>query len=135
MYITDFVCTYKKLKDEIDSDNLYRIQYLQAFDINDYNFKTINEKLEDLFFYFKNDKNGLEIMESLFKKKDKYYFLNFICDQTKDNKTNLEEFSNIFFILFCYDLFDLMHNCLNDLFNNGYISENNKELLINEIEK
>ena len=54
---------------------------------------------------------------------------------TKDNKSNLEEFSEIFFILFCYDLFDLTHNCLNDLFNNGYISEKNKQFLINEIDK
>lgn len=143
MYITDFICTYKQFEDEVDSDDMYRAQYLQAFGINEYNFKMIDKTLEDLFFYFKNDNNGKEILNHLIKKKDKYYFLDFVCiNQTNKNnyeenneQNNLEELSNIFFILFCYDLFDLTHNCLNDLFNNGSISDKNTNLLIKEIEK
>ena len=137
MYITDFVCTYKRFENEEDSDDMYRAQYLQAFGINEYDFKKIDEKLEDLFFYFKNDKNGKKILENLFKKKEKYYFLNFVCNQDKTNEieNNLEELSKIFFILFSYDLFDLTHDCLNELFNKGSISDNKTNILIKEIEK
>ena len=32
MYSTDFICTYKLLPDE-EQEDLYRIQYLQAFNV------------------------------------------------------------------------------------------------------
>jgi len=105
MYITDFICTYKKFEDE-----------------------------KDLFFYVKNDTNGKKILETLFENKDKYPILGFLLTQTNE-KNNLEKMKEFFFILFSYELFDLFHNCLIDLFNKNKISDENTNNLINVMVK
>jgi hypothetical protein len=142
MYITDFICTYKKFEQQeetksnenIDSDDIYRSQFLQAFKLEKWDYQQIEEKQNDLFFYVKNDINGMKILEVLLENKDKYPMLSFIFVQT-DEKNNLEKMSEIFFILFSYELFDLFHNCLIDLFNKNKISDENRDKLINELIK
>ena len=135
MYITDFVCTYKKFENEkdseIDSDDIYRSQFLQAFGLDKWNYEKIEELQEDLFFYVKNDLNGIKILESLFENKEKYPMLGFLLTQTTNQKNNLEKIKEIFFILFSYEYFDLFHNCLVDLFNKNKISDENTYNLIN----
>lgn len=130
MYITDFVCTYKNVEDEY-TDDIYRSQLLQAFNLEEYDYKKIEENMNDLFFYFKNDSNGLKILEVLLIKQDKFpvleYFISF-----NDKKSNLEKMEEIFFLLFSYDLFDNMHLCLIDLFNKGQISNEKKDLFIKQ---
>lgn len=50
MYISDFICTYKLLKDQDDSDELYRLQFLQIFDcLGGYNEQKVQEGLEDAY--------------------------------------------------------------------------------------
>ena len=36
MYITDFICTYKKFEDGEEADDIYRSQYLQAFNLEEW---------------------------------------------------------------------------------------------------
>ncbi len=129
MYITDFVCTYKKFENEKDSDDIYRSQFLQAFGLDNWNYKKIEEIQDDLFFYVKNDSNGMKILETLYENKQKFPMLGFILTQTKD----LENIKEIFFILFSYEYFYLFHNCLIDLFNKHKISDENTNNLINNI--
>ena len=142
MYITDFVCTYKKFehenkhekKSEVDSDDIYRSQFMQAFGLEKWDYKKIEEIQDDLFFYVKNDTNGKKILETLFENKDKYPILGFLLTQTNE-KNNLEKMKEIFFILFSYELFDLFHNCLIDLFNKNKISDENRDNLLNYLKK
>ena len=43
-YKTDFVCTYKLLKNQEDSLVLYQLQFLQAFNLNVWTDDIINKE-------------------------------------------------------------------------------------------
>ena len=43
-YVTDFVCTYRRL----ESDDAYRSQILQAFGLREYDYTTIENSTSDL---------------------------------------------------------------------------------------
>ena len=45
MYITNFACTYK-LHDEEDQEDVYRAQFLQAFNLNEWDDNKINEETD-----------------------------------------------------------------------------------------
>ena len=42
MYQTDFICTYKNIDDSSEQEDLYRIQLLQAFDIDMWDDDEVN---------------------------------------------------------------------------------------------
>ena len=131
MYNTTFLCTYNLINDNTNdntneshtqdehldlTNDLYRSQILQAFNLNEWDsnqintiFNYINEKLT------KNDK-GLQLLEKI---KHKSYI-------------PLEDMELI--LLFSYDYFYLFHNCLIDLLNTGQISDKHYNLLIQKIE-
>ena len=49
MYVTDFVCTYKLMESERDQDEMYRLQLLQAFNLNVWNDLAVDTCNEILF--------------------------------------------------------------------------------------
>ena len=49
MYQTDFICTYKNIDDSMEQEDLYRIQLLQAFDMDTWDDKKVNSVTESLF--------------------------------------------------------------------------------------
>ncbi len=116
MYNTTFLCTYNLIESDVDSDDLYRIQFLQALNLNEWDsaeidkqFNIINKKINETI-------KGKHIIETINKK----------------STFPIEDVGLI--LLFSYDYFYLFHNCLIDLFNKNDISDEKYNLLINKIE-
>ena len=118
MYDTNFRCTYNLIEDKLDSETLYRIQYLQAFELEDWDGEKINKALIYITDLLKNNEKGKNIMKKMSEK------LNIVEGQ------NLE----VLFLL-TYDYFYLTHECIIDLINTSNISEERYNNLIEENSK
>lgn len=104
-YKTDFICTYNYIDDLEDSQMLYQIQLLQAFDLFEYKYDIINNITEELYELYKDNKYILGILLI--------------------NNYNLEDNLSKFRFNFRYDTFYLFHSLLCSLINN---TEPNKQL-------
>ena len=122
MYNTTFICTYNLINNNVDdNDNdldneLYRSQLLQAFNLTEWDTK----KIDNLFDYINkkllNDDKGKLIIEKM------------------KQKAILPIDDMELILLFSYDYFYLFHNCLIDLLNLNYISDDKYNSLILKIE-
>jgi len=122
MYQTNIVCNYKQ-HDEDDQEDMYRIQFLQIFDLDIWDDKIINEISNDTYDNVKTNTDIISIINTA-KNSDKLTTIRqFIGD---DDIT-------IFKGLFQYDLLDLFHLCLCDLVNSNEIRTINKDNLINNL--
>jgi len=102
---------------------MYRIQFLQIFDLDIWDDNIINEISNDMYNKVKTNTDIISIINSA-KKSDKLTTIKqFIGD---DDIT-------IFKGLFQYDLLDLFHLCLCDLVNSNEITTINKDNLINNL--
>jgi len=128
-YVTDFVCTYHLMddpEDADDSDKLFKLQFLQAFnyDANNSNqpledyFDTINIITTELYNSYKNN----ELIKKLIAK----------VRTTESNYNNNENDDFIIFQLcFSYSYFYIIHKilCLIINTNNSNNTFNYQELL------
>jgi hypothetical protein len=109
MYKTDFVCTYKKFEDladdEVNSDMLYRVQFLQVFGLQEYDGAAISAGLE----LIKAKANDMPELKALILQHP--YSHNMQCD-----------LDSLVPMMFAYPLLDVFHLCLIDAFVNGSIS-------------
>ena len=126
MYNYTFKCTYNLIDNSnMDSEddtnefkeNLYRSQLLQAFNMNELDYES---KFEDIFDYI----NG-----EIIKVENGRIILNKMKENSTFPIAGME-----LVLLFSYDYFYIFHNCLIDLFNNGDISDENFNMLIQKIE-
>lgn len=122
MYSTDFICTYK-LHDEESKDDIYRLQFLQAFKLNNWDDDKIEKQTRILYDRICKIDNLTDVYKKL-RECDKYSFIL--------NLLGNDDYST-FKILFMYDLFDLAHKCFCDIINNGIINIDNKNMLLNNI--
>jgi hypothetical protein len=116
MYQTDFICTYK-LMDEEFTDDLYKIQILQAFNLERWDDNNINSLCFELYTLLtKSDTIFREIIEKAKKNINiKNIYDSVIEDGIDDDKI-------IFTLLFTYDYFDLFHKCICEYMRNGKVS-------------
>jgi len=122
MYQTNIICNYKQ-HDNDDREDMYRIQFLQIFNLDSWDDNIINEISNDMYNKVKTSPDINSIINSA-KKSDKLTtIIQFIGD---DDIT-------IFKGLFQYDLLDLFHLCLCDLVNSNEIKTINKDNLINNL--
>ncbi len=122
MYKTDFICNYKQ-HDEEDKEDMYRIQFLQSFDLDKWDENVINSSTEEIYNKFKTNNDLISIINSAKNSEKLMMIKQFIGE---------DDFT-IFKGLFQYDLFDLVHVCLCDLVNSGTIKIINKNNLINNL--
>lgn len=122
MYCTDFICTYKK-HDEEDQEDMYRAQFLQAFQLQSWEDDKINNTTKELYEKIKESHDLDDILDKI-RESDKFsQFISFVGNENYD----------LFRMLFMFDLFDLAHNCFRDLLMNNNITQNNKTLIMNNI--
>ena len=112
MYCTDFLCTYQHCQDEDEQEDIYRSQFLQAFEMEEWDDDVINKKTEELFDKIKEKDEFNVIFEKL--KNSKNYVL-FLWVMGQDNLT-------LFRLLFKYELFHLTHDALCSYFNKNVLS-------------
>ena len=110
MYKSDFLCTYK-LHNEDEQEDMYRLQFLQAFDTNKWDDNHIEKETKILY-----DKicESDDIKEALNKIKLSDKFKAVLAIMGDDNYT-------LFKVLFMYDFFDLAHKCFCDFLNDKII--------------
>jgi len=124
---------------EEDKNNLYKIQLLQAFDLEEWDDTIVNTTLDDLYDLMCNDKHLKVILLKMYQVEE----LRAIIDRTVndtisdniDDKVNLDKDIFIFYLLFQYEIFDLVHDCIIDFFRKGEISDKKYELLIKHLSK
>lgn len=125
MYCADFICTYKLIENESESEHLYRIQFLQAFQSKAWDDTIINNKIEKLYDNIKHNNNINEIINNIKKSKNLEIMITLLGD---DDLT-------LFKLLFKYELFDFTHKCICNILNNDNenVTSENKNILINNL--
>lgn len=116
-YNTYFKCTYQAMDNLDDSENLYRIQFLQAFNTNKWDSYIIDNTIQTIYTLLKEYEYGIKILESV---------------NLNVSITNFINNSDIY-ILFSYDYFYAFHDCVCDIANKGFISDINYNYLIERI--
>jgi hypothetical protein len=106
-YIADFTCTYTLIDDEDMSDALYRSQFIQAFGLDTYDDSVIATRTRELF-----DRYGghVELAGCIIRNR-KHCFLG---DGDFDS----------FQMMFRYDTFHILHDCLSGLIRGDDLPDN-----------
>jgi hypothetical protein len=118
MYQADFICTYKLMENEYDQEQLYRIQLLQAFNLNKWDDEKINRTIADLYMVLNN------ILKEVFIKARLNKNIMEMLDFLKlSGEVRLDENDIIFSLLFKFEYFDLLHRCIVDYLLNDTIAE------------
>lgn len=121
-YNTDYKLTYKSINDYEKSDTQYRCEFLKVFRLDEFEDTNVDKCQKILFDKIKNNKSFINIFKKV--KHHKQY-----CWLTHDK----EDYYS-FIILFNYDLFYLIHDCLKDFFVNNDISEYSYKNILNALE-
>jgi len=110
-YITDFVCTYNLMDDFTESNPLYQVQLLQAFDLDIFDDKIINKITKNLFEKYKKNTYIIKIIAST-------------------NKNMIDDELTLFRMCFGYHTFHLFHSILCSLINETPVNEDKFQKLI-----
>ena len=125
MYQADFICTYKRMDNSDDQEQLYRIQLLQAFDSNDFDDEKINATIADLY----EETNKL-FKDVFIKARQNESIIEMIDYLRLSGEERLEENDIIFNLLFKFEYFDLLHRCIVDYLINDSIHEKYMQALL-----
>lgn len=125
---TDFRCTYKRMLDPEDQENLYRIQLLQAFNMNTWDDDAINDTVTEIYRKISQDTD----FKIIFVKAQNNKSLNEMLALFNEDES-IEQNEIIFTMLFKYEYFDLLHRCISDYLREGQIKKDNFEMLINAL--
>ena len=150
MYDSEFICTYKMMNNEEDQEHLYKIQLLQAFNLEEWNDEVINDTMVELFNLMKLDENLYKILLSLSKVESLQKVINMAneCIDMNHNTSAVAadtsaadtsaasadiEFNKkmvLFGLLFQFEYFHLFHKCIYDCIHLWYITDKNVNTLI-----
>jgi hypothetical protein len=112
-YQYDFVCTYKLMDSEEEQDELYRIQLMQAFDVEELKADHLNDTMTQLFSQLILNPEFKAIIQQASKNEK-------IID-TLDTLKVAPSDDFFFTMLFEYNYFDLLHSCIADILMHGSI--------------
>ena len=125
MYKTDFVCTYKAFEeiedDEVNSDMMYRAQFLQVFGLTEYNDAGIHAGLETI----KSKVAELPELKALILQHP--YNTAFASPDPSEEDAVIDM---LLTCLFAYPTMDAFHLCLIDVFKTGSILQINRDKLL-----
>jgi hypothetical protein len=111
MYQADFICTYKLMDEEEEQDQLYRIQLLQAFNLEQWDDVKINSCIAELLTILAPSEEFKTILNKAKENKEIIEVLANI-GLSEDDVYNKDDI--VFKMLFTYGYFDLIHWCLCD---------------------
>ena len=130
MYQSDFICTYKSMDNDYDQEQLYRIQLLQAFDLNEWNDDRINTTIGELYAQLFN---RIEFKEIFVKARQNPAIMEMIDLFKLSGVERLEEDDIMFKLLFKFEYFDLLHRCIVDFLLTDTISPVYSSKLLNAL--
>jgi hypothetical protein len=133
MYQTDFICTYKLMEDEFSRNQLYRIQVVQAFNLEVCDEDIINKIIKSLYTQFEQLERFRTIVETAMT--NTLLIEIFEAFDVNDKNTNKASYKKEFFftLLFNYEHFDLLHRCICEQLNKGEIMNGTYEKMINKL--
>lgn len=117
-YNYDLVLTYKMIEDPDDQDSLFRIQFLQAFGINDdeYHPEIVSAVIDDLYERYRENKGIRDILQAhpLYRNNTRDMLITDVptVSDVCDNGMNDDNSEMIFCMMFSFQLFDLFHTCI-----------------------
>lgn len=126
MYQADFICTYRLMDNENDQEQMYRIQLLQAFDLNVLDDNVINTTIQELYAKLKDSPEFKEIFTQARENKMIIEILELL---------NLSDDDIIFQLLFKFEYFDLLHRCIVDFLLNGSVDAKYSSKLLAELQQ
>jgi len=110
-YNTNFVITYHLIKEDNElSDDLYRSQFLQAFNLDKWDDNNIDEKTKKIYDSYDIENKFREIFKII--KTEKTIFSQYMIFYSEDSS-----FFDLFRLLFSYETFYLLHKFICDLEN------------------
>ena len=117
VYDSTFLCTYKQL----DDDDLYRAQFLQAFKCKSWDDAEITNKTDIVYdsvgHHFKTCYDRFRTGNTRFT-----HLMMFMGQHLTDE--------NLFRILFSMDLFSETHRCISDVVNSGSVTSDSMDALM-----
>lgn len=134
MYQTDFICTYKLMDDEFSRNQMYRIQLMQAFNLEKCDDDIINKIIKSLYIRFEGLDRFNTILDTAMTNTYLIKIFN-VFDENDDKNTNkaIDKKEFFFTLLFNYEHFDLLHRCICDQINKGMIMNETYEKMINKL--
>ncbi len=113
-YQHDFICTYKLMDNDNDQEQMYRIQLLQAFDLNHLDDDKMNQTIMELYTIISDSLEFKQIFRKARENNSIKEIINLI-DNTED-EDDIGDIGDdlIFKILFKFEYFDLLHRCIVD---------------------
>jgi hypothetical protein len=114
MYNTQFSCTYNQV-DESSQENQYRVEFLCAFHLEEFDDEKVNKEVAALFDAVKD----YPVFVACMKKSAATFF-------SEDLHTGLMG-------LFAYDFFHLAHPCMCDVLENRAINEQKLNALLSAL--
>ena len=119
-YNTNYNVIYQNIEEEEKSDTQYRKDYLTVFGLKEYDYDKINNGITTLHSKIKDNTSFKNIFEAAKKHKHLMWLL---------QGGN----ASILWVLFNYDHFYLLHNCLKDYFEYKDISDENYNAILNKL--
>jgi hypothetical protein len=149
MYDSEFICTYKMMDTAEEQEQLYKIQFLQAFCLEEWNDEKINSTMVELYDLMKLNENLANILSSLSKVESLQEVINMAYGCIDRNYAHAREAADakeaahareaateydkklvLFGLLFQFDYFDLFHRCIYDFIHLWYITDKSMKVLI-----
>jgi len=122
MYNSDFICTYKEFLEE-DQENMYRIQFLQAFNLIKWDSVAIGTAMKELYNSIKYNSDIIEILNKMKDSQELKTYISLLGEDEED----------IFCLLFNFELFNLAHRCFCDIIGKKTITPINKQSLLENL--
>ena len=122
MYVDDFICTYKQHENE-NQENVYRSQFLQAFNLQTWDDTKVEERMSTLYDSIKNLEDIMSIIKTAKTSKELEMLILF---SEADDAT-------IFKMLFKFELFDMTHRCICDAIAKQKVEDVHKQILIDTL--
>ena len=119
-YNTNYNILYQNIEDIEKSDTQYRKDYLTVIGLNEYNYEENDKGITSLHTKIKDNTSFKNIFEAAKKHKHLMWLL---------QGGN----ASILWVLFNYDHFYLLHNCLKDYFEYKDISDENYNAILNKL--
>jgi hypothetical protein len=123
-----------------EQEQLYKIQFLQAFCLEEWSDETINSTMVELYDLMKLNENVANILSSLSKVESLQEVINMAygcidrnyADAADAREAAAEYDKNLvlFGLLFQFDYFDLFHKCICDFIHLWYITDKSMKVLI-----
>lgn len=112
-YQHDFICTYKLMDNENDQEQMYRIQLLQAFNLNYLDDTKMNKIIMELYTLLSSSSEFKHIFKKARENNSIKELINLIDNSDYENDNDIGD-DLIFKLLFKFEYFDLLHRCIVD---------------------